>query len=66
MPRGEPKAQTIASAKYHKKVGYKTKGFNLRGDVADRFAKACDVAGVSQASKIMELMEQFISEVDKR
>lgn len=64
MPKGSPNRQTVASTKWHKKVGYKTKAFNLRGDVADRFAEACDKAGVSQASKIAELMERFIKEMD--
>lgn len=64
MPKGKPNAQTIASAKYHQKSGYKTKGFYLKGDVADRFAEACNKIGISQASKISELMEQFITEVE--
>jgi len=65
MPKGKPSKQTIASEKYQKKAGYKVKGFKLKGDVADRFAAACEAAGVSQASKITELMESFISEVEK-
>jgi len=62
MPKGKPKPSTIASDKWHKKAGYKTKGFNLRGDIADRFAEACERKGISQATAIMELMERFISE----
>ena len=64
MPKGEPNKNTIRVDRYQKKVGYKTKGFKLKGDLADRFAAACDKAGVSQASKISELMEQFINEVN--
>ena len=64
MPKGEPTKQTIATDKYQKKAGYKVKGFKLKGDVADRFADACDKAGVSQAQKITELMEGFINEVN--
>lgn len=64
LPKGEPNKNTIRVEKYHKKAGYKTKSFKLKGDVADRFADACDKAGVSQAAKISELMEQFISEVN--
>lgn len=60
MPRGNPSKQTIASEKYQKKAGYKVKGFKLRGDVAERFAEACERSGVSQSAKITELMEQFI------
>ena len=62
MPRGEPNAQTVASAKYHKKAGYRHKTFMLKGDVGDRFAAACERAGRSQASVIAELMEKFIRE----
>jgi len=62
VPKGSPSKQTIASEKYQKKAGYKVKGFKLKGDVAERFAEACERAGVSQAEKITELMEKFISE----
>ena len=62
MPKGNPSRQTVASEKYQKKAGYKVKGFKLKGDVAERFAEACENAGVSQSAKITELMEQFISE----
>lgn len=61
MPKGNPTKQTIASEKYQKKAGYKVKAFKLKGDVADRFAEACAKEGVSQAAKITELMERFIS-----
>lgn len=62
MPKGNPSKQTIATDKYQKKAGYKSKSFKLKGDVAERFAAACDRAGVSQAAKITELMEKFIAE----
>ena len=65
MPKGEPNANTVRVDRYQKKVGYKTKGFKLKGDIADRFAEACKKAGVSQATKIAELMKQFIEEVEK-
>ena len=64
MPKGEPNKNTIRVERYQKKAGYKTKGFKLKGNLADRFAAACDKQGVSQAAKISELMEQFISEVE--
>lgn len=65
MPKGNPSKQTIASEKYQKKAGYKTKTFKLKGDIAERFAKACEEAGVSQAAKITELMECFVDKTDK-
>ncbi len=60
MPKGDPKKNTIRTDRYQKKAGYKVKGFKLKGDVAERFEKACEAAGVSQAAKITELMENFI------
>ena len=65
MPKGSPNAQTIASEKYQKKAGYITKGFKIKRDVADRFAEACDKAGVSQAGQITSLMEKFIEEINQ-
>ena len=62
MPKGKPNSQTIASEKYQKKAGYKTKAFKLKGDVADRFQEACERVGKSQASVITELLEKFISD----
>ena len=63
MPIGSPKPQTIASEKYQKKAGWMTKGFKIKRQLADEFAEACAIAGVSQASKISELMKGFIEEV---
>ena len=65
MPKGSPTKQTLATERYQQKAGYKVKGFKLRGDVAERFATACEKAGISQAAKITELMEQFIAETNK-
>ena len=64
MPKGNPKKSTIRTTRWNKKAGYKTKGFNLRGDIADNFKEACEKAGRSQASVIQELMQQFIDEQD--
>ena len=65
MPKGNPNAQTIASEKYQKKAGYIAKGFKIKRDVADRFAEACDKAGVSQAGQITKMMEKFIVETNQ-
>ena len=64
MPTGSPKPQTIASEKYQKKAGWMTKGFKIKRELGDEFAEACETAGVSQASKISELMKGFIEEVN--
>ena len=60
MPKGEPKPQTIASEKYQKKAGIIVKGFKVKKELADEFAKACDRANQSQASVIAEFMQQYI------
>ena len=62
MPKGKPGAQTIATQKYHQKIGLISKSYKLKQELVERFAAACDKAGVSQAAKISELMEQFITE----
>ena len=64
MPKGSPNKNTVRVDRYKKKVGYKTKGFSLRGDVADRFKEACDKVGRSQANVIQELMEEFIARIE--
>lgn len=65
MPKGKPNPQTIATEKYQKKAGYMTKGFKLKRDVAERFERACEKAGVSQAGQITKMMEEFIKETEK-
>lgn len=63
MPKGKPNSQTIASEKYQKKAGYQVKSFKLKREVVEQFEKACEQAGVSQASKITELMNAFSESV---
>lgn len=60
MPKGNPTAQTKASAKYQAKVGYITKGFKMKKELADEFTLACEEAGVSQSSVITNFMREFI------
>ena len=60
MPKGSPNPQTIASEKYQKKAGYK-----IKREVAERFERACEKAGVSQAAKITELMLGFAEEQER-
>ena len=65
MPKGSPNTQTRATDRYQKKAGYVSKSFKLKKNVCDRFVAACEIAGVSQASKITELMELFIHSVEE-
>ena len=66
MPKGNPTPQTIASEKYQKKAGYMTKGFKIKREAAERFERACEAAGVSQAAKITELMLAFAEEQEQK
>jgi hypothetical protein len=58
----EANRQTIATRKYQQKAGLIAKSYKIKRDIAERFGKACEAAGVSQAAKISELMESFIKE----
>ena len=62
MPKGNPSKQTIASAKYQAKAGYKAKTYKLREDIVVRFEQSCKAKGRSQAAVLMELMQQYIDE----
>lgn len=60
MPKGNPTAQTKASAKYQAKVGYITKGFKMKRELANEFTLVCEKVGVSQSSVITDFMREFI------
>lgn len=62
MPKGNPNPQTIASAKYQRKVGVIAKSYKLKKDLVDAFADACRKAGVSQAEQISAMMSEFIKQ----
>lgn len=62
MPVGSPKPQTVATKKYTQKVGLISKSYKLKQELTQRFAEACEKAGVSQAAQISKMMEQFIEE----
>ena len=64
MPVGSPNSQTKASEKWAKKVGYISKSYRLKKEVVEAFAQACADAGVSQAGKLTEMMNQFVNEVN--
>ncbi len=52
--------------RWNEKNHYITKGFKMRREVADEFAKACEAAGVSQSGQIIKLMQGFIDSVNKK
>lgn len=65
MPAGNPNKNTIRVKRYQQKIGYISKSYKLKKDVADRFADACKECGESQASVITRLMEGYILEANQ-
>lgn len=55
-------AQTQASKKWFEKAGYVKRSYSLKRDVTDAFREACEKAGVSQASQITKMMQEFIDQ----
>lgn len=53
--------QTKATAKYQEKVGLISKSYKIKKSLADDFAKACEVKGISQAKQLSLMMEEFIN-----
>ena len=49
--------------KWNAKAGYISKSYKLKREVVDKFAEACQKAGVSQAGKLTELMNSFSESV---
>ena len=66
MPKGSPNPQTIASQKYQKKVGYMTKSFKIKREVAEQFERACRAGRVGQARQITELMLAFAKRAEEK
>ena len=65
MPIGSPKPQTIATKKYEQKAGFVSKSYKLKRELTERFAEACEKAGVSQAAQLTKMMNAFIEEQNK-
>lgn len=59
MPKGSPKPQTIASAKYQEKVGLMSKTYKLQKNIVDEFSETCKRMGVSQSGTLMHFMQEF-------
>lgn len=60
MPQGSPKPQTVATAKYEKKIGMISKSYKLKKELVDEFSEACERAGTSQAAQLSKMMKEFI------
>ena len=57
--------QSKATRKYEAKIGLISKSYKLKQEVVETFAKACNKAGVSQASQLTKMMTEFIETVSK-
>ena len=60
MPKGNPSPQTQASERYQKKVGLISKSYKLKKTLTEEFTDACQKAGISQATQISKMMQEFI------
>ncbi len=49
--------------RWNKKAGYVSKSYKLKKDIVEAFAEACDTAGVSQASQLTKMMQEFVERV---
>lgn len=65
MPVGKPSRQTIATEKYMKKAGWISKSYKIKREIAEDYAEACEVAGVSQARQLMNMMKAFTAQVNR-
>lgn len=52
--------------KWNAKAGLISKSYKLKRELTERFAEACEKAGVSQAAQITAMMNAFIEEQNKR
>ncbi|MBP3240073.1 MAG: hypothetical protein J6M92_05960 [Oribacterium sp.] len=50
--------------RWNRKAGYVSKSYKLKKNIVDEFAKACDIAGVSQASQLTKMMMEFVEKVE--
>ena len=49
--------------KWNEKNGLVSKSYKLQKEIADGFAEACEIAGVSKKSQLEKMMKDFIEEV---
>ncbi|MBO4394746.1 MAG: chemotaxis protein [Eubacterium sp.] len=52
--------QSEATRRYEAKAGWISRTYKLKRDVVDEFKATCEAVGVSQASQLMAMMEDFI------
>lgn len=50
--------------RWNEKAGLISKSYKLKREVVEEFKVACDKAGVSQASQITKMMQEFINSVN--
>ena len=52
--------------KWNAKAGLISKSYKLKRELTERFAEACEKAGVSQAAQITAMMNAFIEEQNRK
>ena len=52
--------------KWNAKAGLISKSYKLKRELTERFAEACEKAGVSQAAQITAMMNAFIEEQNEK
>ncbi len=55
-----------AQEAWQRKAGLISKAYKLNSSVVEKFAAACEKQGVTQAKKLTELMEGFISDCNNK
>lgn len=60
MPKGNPKAQTVATQKYEKKIGVIAKTYKLRKELVEEFAEATKAQGSNQSKELSRMMQEYI------
>lgn len=53
----------IYQERWQKKAGYISKTYKLRKELVDNFAAICRKNGISQASQLSILMQEFINKI---
>ncbi|MGN8818564.1 hypothetical protein ACTNEN_09620 [Oribacterium sp. HCP28S3_H8] len=51
--------------RWNRKAGYVSKSYKLKKDIVEAFATACESAGVSQASQLTKMMQEFVETTKK-
>lgn len=54
-----------ARDKWNREHGLISKSYKLNADIAEKFADACKVAGISQKAQLEKMMKSFINNTEQ-